>query len=208
MSIMPDLYLASKSPRRRELLQKMAVQFDVVDVNVPEVHQTGEAATDYVCRLAMAKAQAGGTVVGDRVPVLGSDTVVVLNGNVLEKPLDQSHFVEMMTSLSGVEHQVMTAVALVLGDTSQVQVETTKVCFRQLSATDIAEYWQTGEPQDKAGGYGIQGIGGTFVEKVEGSYSGVVGLPLQRTQQLLQAFAVPFQALTESELRKHFQAQS
>ncbi|USD65008.1 nucleoside triphosphate pyrophosphatase [Vibrio sp. SCSIO 43136] len=184
------LLLASGSPRRRELLEQLGYSFEVLSPDIEEVRQTGESPSDYVQRLSLQKAQAGFELAQDPlVTVIGSDTVVVAQGEVLEKPLDEAHFELMMQKLSGAQHSVMTAVSVVNGQQAQTIMVETKVWFRALSQQDITGYWQSGEPQDKAGGYGIQGIGGRFVARIEGSYHAVVGLPLMETDQLLQQFS-------------------
>lgn len=203
--IMADLYLASQSPRRRELLAQLGVNFEALSVNVVEQRQPGEAPADYVQRLACEKAVAGwkqSLAEGKPArPVLGADTIGLLNTSglntsgqneemLLEKPVDQRHAHEMLTMMSGRSHEVLTAVALCQGDRMEVCRVRTQVTFRVLSDAEIAAYWYTGEPQDKAGGYGIQGKGGAFVECINGSYSAVVGLPLAQTAQLLDRFEV------------------
>lgn len=191
------IYLASQSPRRRELLSQIGVVHRVVNVNVPEVHSPNETAKDYVVRLALEKAQAGNHLVNtsglELAPVLGADTIVVIgdlavNERILEKPVDRTHFIEMMSLLSGQTHKVMTAVALVQAESVASLVSTTEVTFKSLSEQDVLSYWLSGEPKDKAGGYAIQGLGAVFVEKLSGSYSGVVGLPLAETATLLKEF--------------------
>lgn len=190
---MIDIWLASKSPRRRELLQQLGVRFDVVSVDVAERIGPGESAGAYVARLAVDKAQAGAET---RSLVLGADTIVVLADRVLEKPKDLDHFKQMFELLSGKTHQVMTAIAL-CRRVSEREVKTvSRVCvsdvtFRAISAAEAHRYWQTGEPRGKAGGYGIQGFGAAFVTRLEGSYSNVVGLPLHETSELLAPLAVP-----------------
>lgn len=185
---MVTLYLASGSPRRRELLTQLGLQFERVATNVEERRQPGEAADVYVRRLAAEKAQAGVAVAPRDLPVLGADTIVILNGEVLEKPRDEAHAAEMLTKLSGQTHQVMTAVALADRQRQLDCLVTTDVTFRSLSAADIAAYIASGEPMDKAGAYGIQGAGGNFVRKINGSYHAVVGLPLVETHELLSYF--------------------
>ncbi|MBU3825655.1 MAG: septum formation inhibitor Maf [Candidatus Oceanisphaera merdipullorum] len=185
------LYLASASPRRRELLSQLNLPFELILPEVVECQQTGETAEQYVQRLARDKAQAGAEIAahaeGPALPVLGGDTIVVVDGDVLEKPRDQADGRAMLRRLSGRSHQVLTAVALVhAGQVSEVLVAT-EVTFRVLNDADIARYWASGEPADKAGGYGIQGLAGSFVTRIDGSYSGVVGLPLVETYYLLQA---------------------
>ncbi|MDZ7277105.1 Maf-like protein [Pantoea eucrina] len=185
---MITLYLASGSPRRRELLTQLGVAFERLTTEVIEERQAGESAEAYVRRLAQEKAQAGVAVAPQDLPVLGADTIVVLNGDVLEKPRDAAHAADMLSRLSGQTHQVMTAVAL--ADTHQVCacLVTTDVTFRTLTPDDIARYIASGEPMDKAGAYGIQGVGGNFVRRINGSYHAVVGLPLVETSELLSQF--------------------
>ncbi|MDP5293164.1 nucleoside triphosphate pyrophosphatase [Oceanimonas sp. CHS3-5] len=181
-----SLYLASASPRRRELLAQLGVSFELVRPEVEERQQPNEAAADYVKRLAQDKALAGAALAPQPLPVLGGDTIVVVDGEVLEKPRDEAHGKAMLRRLSGRTHEVMTAMALATGSGCEAVLVTTEVTFRALSDADIERYWQTGEPADKAGGYGIQGLGGRFVSCIHGSYSAVVGLPLVETEALLQ----------------------
>lgn len=188
----PNLYLASQSPRRRELLDQIGVRYRCVSLDVPEQRLPAEAAQDYVVRLAKAKAAAGWLQVKNKsVPVLGSDTIVVCAGEVLEKPGDEQQAVNMLLRMSGSEHLVLTAVALCMGDRCQTRLSTTTVRFRAICEAEARRYWHSGEPSDKAGGYGIQGLGAIFVESIKGSYSGVMGLPLYETSQLLGEFDVP-----------------
>jgi len=193
---MTDLYLASQSPRRRDLLKQIGVRYHVLDVEVAEVRNGLERAMDYVSRLACAKSQAGYdallTLGLEQKPVLGADTVVVLDGEVLEKPLSEEEGVAMLKALSGRAHEVLTALAVTAAGRQELRVSVSEVRFRRLLNDEISRYWQTGEPHDKAGGYGIQGLGAVFVEQISGSYSGVVGLPLAETQSLLNEFEVPY----------------
>jgi septum formation protein len=182
----PEIALASASPRRRELLQQIGVPFSLVQVDVDESLRGDENPRDYVTRLAQAKAQAGAAKIQFALPVLGADTIVVVDQQILGKPVNQADFSRMMQLLSGRCHQVLTAVALIGQQRSETCCVTTDVWFRELTAADIAAYWQTGEPCDKAGGYGIQGQGGRFVSHISGSYSAVVGLPLYETDLLLR----------------------
>ncbi|MFP2770051.1 Maf family protein [Oceanisphaera sp. KMM 10153] len=182
----PLLYLASASPRRRELLSQLAVPFELVLPQVEERRRPGEAAADYVQRLARDKATAGALMAAEPLPVLAGDTIVVLDGDVLEKPVDKADGLAMLRRLSGRHHRVMTAMALAWQGRIEVVLVTTEVSFRMLSDTDLEWYWASGEPTDKAGGYGIQGLGGRFVERINGSYSAVVGLPLVETEALLR----------------------
>lgn len=185
---MVSLYLASGSPRRRELLTQLGLTFERLITDVEEQRQSNEAADAYVRRLANDKARAGVMLAEHDLPVLGADTIVVLNGEVLEKPRNAEHAAEMLGKLSGQTHQVMTAVALVDRQQALDCLVTTDVTFRNLTASDIREYITTGEPMDKAGAYGIQGIGGNFVRKINGSYHAVVGLPLVETGELFSHF--------------------
>lgn len=184
------LYLASQSPRRRELLKQIGVEFAVVNVDVPEQHQSHESPFEYVCRLASSKAEAGAQLQADQ-PVLGADTIVVIGERILEKPSNAEHATEMLALLSAKTHQVMTAVSLNKNGHSKTICVSTDVQFRGITEQEIADYWLSGEPQGKAGAYAIQGFGAVFVESIRGSYSNVVGLPLFEVQQLLQEFGVP-----------------
>jgi septum formation protein len=184
------LVLASGSPRRRELLTQIGVAFTVQSADVDESLHLNEKPSDYVVRLAKAKAAAvaGATLAGQCV--LGADTTVVVSDEVLGKPKDAEDASSMLVKLSGREHQVLTGVALVEAGTQKViqaLMATTTVQFRDLSATEINAYIRCGEPMDKAGAYGIQGLGGAFVRSITGSYSNVVGLPLAETFELLSA---------------------
>ncbi|MEH6485849.1 MULTISPECIES: Maf family protein [Pseudomonas] len=188
---MASLYLASSSPRRSELLQQIGVPFTLCIAPVDETPFAGELPCDYVQRLALAKAQAALASLpeGDAV-VLGADTAVVLGQQILGKPLDRDDALATLRSLSGREHQVLSAVAVVSAQRSDVRVVSTAVTFRALSDAEIEAYWATGEPCDKAGSYGIQGLAGVFVTQLQGSYSAVVGLPLCETAELLASFDV------------------
>ncbi|QGU12455.1 septum formation inhibitor Maf [Leclercia sp. J807] len=185
---MTSLYLASGSPRRQELLTQLGLSFERIVTGIEETRAEGESAQQYVSRLAREKAQAGVAQVPRDLPVLGADTIVILNGEVLEKPHDGEHAFRMLRKLSGQTHQVMTAVAL--ADRQHVLdcLVVTDVTFRVLTDEDIAGYITSGEPMDKAGAYGIQGLGGCFVRKINGSYHAVVGLPLVETYELLSNF--------------------
>lgn len=184
---MTSIALASASPRRRELLTQLEVDFVVVSAPIDEAVLPGEEAAAYVLRLAKAKAVAGYLIQADPLPTLGADTIVVVDGEILGKPQDLPDFVRMMRLLSGRSHQVYTAVALC----QQADIEPTavtvctEVWFGVMTDAQMLAYWQSGEPADKAGGYGIQGLGGRFIEKIHGSYFAVVGLPLFETAALL-----------------------
>lgn len=182
----PAIALASSSPRRRELLAQLDVNYKLVKADIDETVLPDEAAAVYVQRLALAKAHAGLARLQHDLPVLGADTVVVVDGLILGKPADFEQFRQTMLLLSGRSHQVMTAIALVSAQHQLTQLVSTDVTFRALTEAEISAYWATGEPQDKAGGYGIQGLAGRFVQRINGSYSAVVGLPLCETEQLLQ----------------------
>jgi len=184
------IVLASGSPRRQALLQQIGVRFRQQVAEVDETPLHNESAQDYVVRLAVAKARAvRQRSADDEVPVLGADTAVVVDGRLLGKPADPVHARDMLQLLSGRRHQVLSAVALV-DDRQAIAVSDSSVWFRALSDKDIEDYWKTGEPRDKAGAYGIQGKGAIFIERLEGSYSGVMGLPLYETARLLQNFGI------------------
>lgn len=182
----PDIALASSSPRRRELLAQLGVNFTLVKADIDEAVLAAEDARTYVQRLALAKAEAGLARLAQPKPVLGADTIVVVDNQILGKPVDFADFKRTMHLLSGRCHQVMTAIALVGQQHKLQQLVCTDVYFRAVTDTEIEQYWQSGEPLDKAGGYGIQGLGGRFVQSINGSYTAVVGLPLCETEQLLQ----------------------
>jgi septum formation protein len=191
------LYLASQSPRRRELLQQIGVPFRPVGVVVDEAVRQGEAAPDYVVRLAIAKAQAGWQAangiegIGQAAPTLGADTAVVLDGRILGKPLDRADAVRMLGELSGRTHSVLTAVALCDAAGTAWRMSRSDVSFRDIDPLERSAYADTGEPEGKAGAYAIQGYAAVFVEQLQGSYSGVMGLPVFETAALLAAAGVP-----------------
>lgn len=189
---MTMLYLASASPRRRELLTQIGVPFVSRSVPVDETTQAGEAPADYVERLARAKAQAALTELGEGAVVLGADTAVVLDGRILGKPGGRDEALAMLTALSGREHQVLTAVALASSARVAARVVSSRVSFRPLKRAEIEAYWASGEPRDKAGSYGIQGLAAVFVRQLQGSYSAVVGLPLCETAELLEEFGIAY----------------
>lgn len=185
---LPHVILASRSPRRQELLCQIGVPFDVVEVNIDETPWLNEAPADYVQRLAVQKALAGQSihVAHSACPVLGSDTTVVFNGQILEKPRDEADGARMLQLLSGQTHEVLTAVAIAYGEQQWQALSVNQVTFRTISPDEIQRYWASEEPQDKAGGYAVQGLAATFIEHIAGSYSGIMGLPLFETTQLLQ----------------------
>lgn len=187
---MKPLFLPSASPRRQELLKLLAYPFEVVLPKVAEQLKPGENAHQYVERLAREKAQAGRHLVdSSEAIVLGADTIVVVDADILEKPRDEAHFLSMFSKLSGRSHQVMTAVCVDDGVRQLHHVVTTEIRFCHIDTAEAKRYWETGEPQDKAGGYGIQGQAGKYVEYLRGSYFAVVGLPLFETEQLIQRMA-------------------
>lgn len=184
----PDFYLASASPRRRELLTQLGYRFAALQVDIDETPRPGETAAGLVQRLAAQKAAAGARLLelSDPRPVLGADTAVTIDGRLLGKPATRDEAVAMLSLLSGREHRVLTGVALLHAGRLDTALSATSVLFRPITEAEMRRYWGTGEPRDKAGGYAIQGLGATFVERIEGSYSGVVGLPLFETARLLQ----------------------
>jgi len=184
------LYLASRSPRRNELLARLERPFQALELYVPEVRAPDESAADYVQRVAADKARAGLALVAEdpEAVVLGSDTEVVLDGRVFGKPVDAADACAMLRTLSGRTHQVMTAVALVAAGREQGVLVVSEVTFAAIDEDRIAAYVASGEPMDKAGAYAIQGGAERYIRHLAGSYSGVMGLPLQQTEQLLQTF--------------------
>lgn len=185
---LPAIYLASGSPRRQELLKQIGVEFKVESHTITEQRLPNESATDMVERLAIIKAQ---DVLGrkkDR-PVLGADTIVVIGEEVLGKPKNQQDALRMLSLLSGKQHQVLTAVALVTPHQVAVRLNINQVSFAEIPLEQQLQYWQTGEPADKAGAYAIQGMASIFIKHIAGSYSGIMGLPLYETYDLLKLFA-------------------
>ena len=183
-----QLVLSSASPRRRELLTLAGFQFVVRSVPVAEVRGADERPTEYSLRLAREKAEASWS--GGKEVVLGADTIVVLGEEVLEKPRDRQDAVTMMTTLSGREHQVITGIALKHASGTLTDHCVTRVWFSPLSAREIEEYVDSGEPYDKAGGYGIQGLASKFVERIDGCYFNVMGLPLSLVYRRLREIPV------------------
>ncbi|HEU4531436.1 MAG TPA: Maf family protein [Steroidobacteraceae bacterium] len=183
------LVLASASPRRRELLDQIGVEHRVAPVDLDESRGAGEAPPEYVVRLAREKAEAGWQRLADRERevVLAADTAVVLGDDILGKPRDRADGLAMLLQLSGRTHQVLTAVALRDAGGMASQLSESLVTFRPISRDEAEQYWATGEPRDKAGAYAIQGRAAVFIERIEGSYSGVMGLPLFETARLLGA---------------------
>jgi septum formation protein len=188
----PLIWLASASPRRSALLKQIGIAHEVRPVDLDETANAGESPADYVMRLARAKAQAlWSRLTGDqRLPVLGSDTTVALGNAVLGKPQDREDGLRMLRALSGRTHQVYTAVALQHERGCEARLSVSDVTMKTLSEDEIAAYWHTGEPADKAGAYGIQGQAAVFIERIAGSYSGIVGLPLYETGELLRTIGI------------------
>jgi len=182
----PSLLLASKSPRRRLLLEQIGVRFEVIDIDADEARLPKEDPASYVLRLALDKARAGRARVESAhcPPVLGADTAVVVGDRILGKPSDRREAVAMLRLLAGRTHRVLSGVALVDRHERQA-LSVSEVRFRAVSAREADAYWETGEPRDKAGGYAIQGRGALFVVELRGSYSGVMGLPVFETARLL-----------------------
>jgi septum formation protein len=186
------IYLASGSPRRRELLRQIGVSFRLVGADLDETAFRGESPLAYVSRLAQAKAAVGWERSRDSggAPVLAADTAVVLEGRILGKPADMNDAIAMLLELSGRAHEVLTAVALRSTAGTEVKVSQSTVTFRSIDRSEARAYWETGEPSDKAGAYAIQGYAAIFISDLKGSYSGVMGLPLFETAALLEAAGV------------------
>lgn len=188
------IYLASASPRRQELLRQLGIAFEVMSSNLPEVPQAGERPEDYVLRVAHAKARHVASQVHERGlvphPVLGADTEVVLGDEILGKPRDAQHGLVMLRKLVGRTHEVLTGLVLLHQDVEYKVINRSRVTFGPLTDADIQRYWDSGEPADKAGGYAVQGRAAAFIQHIEGSYSGIMGLPLFELMQLLQQAGV------------------
>jgi septum formation protein len=196
------IYLASRSPRRRELLKQIGVPFELLllredlrrGADVDETPLPDESAGIYVLRIARAKAEMAVRQIAYRAlpqkPVLAADTTVVFDGEIVGKPDDTDHAARILRALSGREHQVLTAVAVALREQIETQISVSSVWFREIPESEIRRYCASGEPLDKAGAYAIQGRAGAFVTRIAGSYSGIMGLPLAETVELLQKFSV------------------
>ena len=178
------ILLASQSPRRRELLAQIGVQHEVMPVHVDERWIAGEAADAYVHRVTLAKAEKARRL-RPELPVLAADTAVVLDGRPLGKPRDRAHGVAMLLALSGRSHRVLSGVALATGDGIRYRLSSSEVTFAPLTEEQASRYWNSGEPADKAGGYAVQGRAALFIRRIAGSYSGIMGLPLYETGELL-----------------------
>ncbi len=189
----PRLLLASASPRRREILACLGLEFEARGFDLDETPLPDETAADMVLRLARDKAEAGAP---EAEVVLAADTSVVLDGEIFGKPRDGEDAVAMLGRLSGREHEVLTGVAVAWSGRIETALSRTRVRFRDIGRDEALQYWQSGEPADKAGAYGIQGLGGVFVSNIEGSYSGVVGLPVFETARLLSRAGIPVTGLS------------
>ncbi len=180
----PQIILASASPRRSELLKQIGISHRIMAVDIDETPLANESPLAYVERVAAEKSAVCQVLLNDNLPVLSADTSVICDGEIMGKPLDLDHAVTMLSRLSGRSHQVYSAVSL-RGDQHWQALSISEVKFKTLSTDEIIAYWQTGEPCDKAGAYAIQGLASTFIESITGSFSGVMGLPLYETAQLL-----------------------
>lgn len=183
--------LASISPRRRELLAQIGVPHTVVAAHVDESLLSGESPREYVARLARLKATAVRER-GESLPVLAADTSVVLDGTVYGKPAERAEALAMLGALAGRTHEVLTAVALAGAHAVELRLNSSSVRFRNIGRAEMEAYWESGEPRDKAGGYAIQGYGAVFVAELNGSYSGVMGLPLRETAELLREAGIRY----------------
>lgn len=186
-----DLILASASPRRTEILQQIGVRHQIKPADIDETPRPNESPVDYVQRMAFEKAKHIIALNMETVPVLGADTCVVCDDKIFGKPAHKDQALEMLAVLSGRSHQVLTAVAMGNSERCLLSMSITEVIFRQITMQERQSYWATGEPKDKAGSYAIQGYGAVFIETIKGSYSGVVGLPIEETSALLHSFGVP-----------------
>ncbi len=190
--ILPDLYLCSQSPRRRELLSQMEVTYSLLSVEIDETPISAESPQEYVSRLAKEKALKGWQCSSRllNIPVLGADTTVVCDGEIMGKPISEEQGLHMLAVQSGSLMQVFTAICVVCDETLVQAMSHSSVLFRSLSPKEINAYWLSGEPLDKAGGWAIQGKGAIFIKKLEGSYSGVMGLPIYETSGCLKRFGI------------------
>jgi septum formation protein len=185
-----SLILASGSPRRKLLLEQLGISFEIDPPYVDESVVTGEAPELYVTRLSEKKARTVAGKQDSEAVILAADTTVVLNGNILGKPESKEHGLQMLNELSGTRHDVLTGVSICRGARVETFCVRTEVTFRHLGEKEIAWYWETGEPQDKAGSYGLQGAGAAFVETLTGSYTNVIGLPISETVLMLRDFSI------------------
>lgn len=186
-----DLILASASPRRTEILQQIGVRHQIQPADIDETSRPHESPVDYVQRMALEKAKHIIALNMETIPVLGADTCVVCDDKIFGKPAHKDQALDMLAALSGRSHQVLTAVAMGNPERCLLSMSITEVIFRQITMQERLSYWVTGEPKDKAGSYAIQGYGAVFIESIKGSYSGVVGLPIEETSALLHTFEIP-----------------
>lgn len=191
-----QLYLASQSPRRLQLLQQLGLKVSTFNADIDETPYVNELPSDYVARMALEKNQAARQALEKQsdflphLPILSADTIVVCEGRILGKPQNVVQAEQMLTSLSGREHQVLTAVCVGNIQQQKVIIQQSQVFFKPLSNDEILAYINTGEPMDKAGAYGIQGLGGTLIERIEGSFTGIMGLPIFETTELLRQVGI------------------
>lgn len=196
------IYLASRSPRRRELLRQIGVNFELIPLregagrgaDVDETPHVGESADDYVLRVACDKARAAANIVAARRivarPVVAADTTVICDEDILGKPANADEATQMLSRLAGRTHRVLTAVAVAAENRMQTRVSESRVWFRSLDAAEIRRYVAAGESHDKAGGYAVQGLAAAFITRIDGSYSGIMGLPLAETAELLRSYGI------------------
>jgi len=193
-----QLYLASRSPRRRILIEQLGLAYGTLDVDIDEQPLEAEGPSEYVARLAAEKALKGWQQVDQgKIPVLGADTCIVFDGRIIGKVDRREDSVALLKQFSGTRHEVLTGIAMVGRDfesgsavKKRIQVNSSSITFRELTDEECEQYWDTGEPLGKAGGYAIQGIAAAFIKKIEGSYSGVMGLPLCELSELLSDFGI------------------
>ncbi len=184
------MILASSSPRRKELLKQIGLEVEIQPADIDETAGVNENPEKYVQRMAMEKAICIRSKLGSAVPIISGDTIVVVDGSILGKPSSESQFRNMMQQLSGRQHEVLSAFTLLCKEINETSIQRTSVWFRPLSDLDIEEYWLSGEPEGRAGGYAIQGLGALFVERIEGSYSSVMGFPIFEIGQMLSKYGL------------------
>jgi septum formation protein len=197
------IYLASRSPRRLELLEQIGVRVALIAADTDETRRLDESPESYVRRVALEKARAGRAALAEDEarPVLAADTAVVVGDTTLGKPADREAAAQMLRALSGRSHRVLTAVAMIAAEREYIELSDSLVTFRVLEESEISRYWQTGEPIDKAGAYAIQGLGALFISSLQGSYSGVMGLPLFETGRLLAWAGIDLVSSTSAEVQ-------
>ena len=193
----PNLILASASPRRSEILKQIGIKHTILPTDIPEVPAQGETPKSYVARIASEKSFAAQTLSGKSKAVLAADTEVIIDDLILGKPSSLTDAISMLTRLSGRTHQVITAVSLRYLNHHWSSLSISQVTFRHIKTSEIEAYWASGEPKDKAGAYAIQGLGSVFVQNMEGSFSGIVGLPIYETSILLDKVGIRPPFLTE-----------